>query len=221
MPLSLFIVPPRAQASRRCETQATASRQATLAFRSLDPFRALREPDRRRRDEERPFRSKQGTGNKPKNHLTEKPPYKSANLRSLLQAGETGKRCCDARLNHICVLPSRLFNRIFREDLFDPLEGLVGRCLRYHPVLDDIHPPLAPGMLGLDLRVGRIEQPILRQRRLQPNLRGVGFAVRIGEPPRIVLDDRRHARSAAAKRFLPIHSLGRLPSPSASRRTWT
>src|SRR5271168_4673708 len=26
-----------------------------LAFRSLDPFRALREPDRRRPDEERPF----------------------------------------------------------------------------------------------------------------------------------------------------------------------
>jgi hypothetical protein len=32
-----------------------ASRQAALAFRSLDPFRALRKPDRRRRDEERPF----------------------------------------------------------------------------------------------------------------------------------------------------------------------
>jgi hypothetical protein len=27
--------------------------------------------------------SKQGTGNKPKNHLTEKPPYKSANFQSL------------------------------------------------------------------------------------------------------------------------------------------
>src|SRR5438067_5793894 len=54
--LSLFIVPPRAQASRRCETQATLSGKppALLAFRSLDPFRALREPDRRRRDEERP-----------------------------------------------------------------------------------------------------------------------------------------------------------------------
>src|SRR6516225_3224895 len=55
-PIVLFIVPPRAQASRRCQTQATlkaASRQALLAFRSLDPFRALREPDRRRRDEER------------------------------------------------------------------------------------------------------------------------------------------------------------------------
>src|ERR1700730_15587744 len=51
-PIARFIVPPRAQGSRRCETQATlkaASRQAALAFRSLDPFRALREPDRRRR----------------------------------------------------------------------------------------------------------------------------------------------------------------------------
>src|SRR5882757_3842168 len=57
-PISLFIVPPRAQASRRCETTSdakAASRQAPLAFRSLDPFRALREPDRRRRDEKRPF----------------------------------------------------------------------------------------------------------------------------------------------------------------------
>src|SRR5258705_2197248 len=57
-PISLFIVPPRAQASRRCETTSdakAASRQAPLAFRSLDPFRALRELDRRRRDEERPF----------------------------------------------------------------------------------------------------------------------------------------------------------------------
>src|SRR5207245_10380541 len=36
------------------EAQA-ASRQAPLAFRSLDPFRALREPDCRRRDEKRPF----------------------------------------------------------------------------------------------------------------------------------------------------------------------
>src|SRR5690242_20256939 len=48
-----------------------------LAFRSLDPFRALREPDRRRRDEERPSRSEQRTGNKTKNnHLTGKAPYK-------------------------------------------------------------------------------------------------------------------------------------------------
>jgi hypothetical protein len=32
---------------------------------------------------ERPFRSEQKTGNKPNNQLTEKPPYKSANRRSL------------------------------------------------------------------------------------------------------------------------------------------
>src|SRR5437667_12688072 len=49
--------PPRAQGSRDRNTSfaKAARRQAPLAFRSLDPFRALREPDRRRRDEERPF----------------------------------------------------------------------------------------------------------------------------------------------------------------------
>src|SRR5262249_30948109 len=45
-----------------------------LAFRSLDPFRALREPDRRRRDEKRPFHSEQKTGNKPKRLLDRKSP---------------------------------------------------------------------------------------------------------------------------------------------------
>src|SRR5205807_5192890 len=54
-----------------------ASRQALLAFRSLDPFRALREPDRRRRDEERPSRSEQRTLSKTKTTpLTGKAPYK-------------------------------------------------------------------------------------------------------------------------------------------------
>src|SRR6516162_6178284 len=60
-----------------------------LAFRSLDTFPPLREPDRRRRDEERPFRSKQGTGNKPKNHLTEKLPYR-------FESGSLQRRICDA-----------------------------------------------------------------------------------------------------------------------------
>ena len=74
-PISRFIVPPRAQASRRCETQATLRRQAAkaaLAFRSLDPFRALREPDRRRRDEERPIplRTKNWQRNPKNNRLT-------------------------------------------------------------------------------------------------------------------------------------------------------
>ena len=43
------------KALRNTSDAKAASRQALLAFRSLDPFRALREPDRSRRDEERPF----------------------------------------------------------------------------------------------------------------------------------------------------------------------
>src|SRR5499425_1528787 len=60
-----------------------AKRQAAkpwLAFRSLDPFRALREPDRKRRDEKRPFRSEQKTGTNQNDYLTGKAPYKSDEL---------------------------------------------------------------------------------------------------------------------------------------------
>src|SRR5882672_3687570 len=75
-PASQFIIAPRAQASRRCETQASlgATRRALLPFRSLDPFRALREPDRRRRDEERLSRSEQRTDNNQKRRLDRKSP---------------------------------------------------------------------------------------------------------------------------------------------------
>src|SRR6202163_673559 len=51
-PISLFH-PPSAcsgvKALRNTSDAKAARRQAALAFRSLDPFRALREPDRRRR----------------------------------------------------------------------------------------------------------------------------------------------------------------------------
>src|ERR1700731_3861041 len=57
-----------------------------LAFRSLDPFRALREPDRRRRDEERLSRSEQRTGNKPKRLLDRKSPIQ---VRCLCPPGKT------------------------------------------------------------------------------------------------------------------------------------
>src|SRR6202521_593280 len=71
------------KALRNTSDARAASRQAALAFRSLDPFRALREPDRRRRDEERPFplRTKNCEQNPKNNRLTGKTPYKStANL---------------------------------------------------------------------------------------------------------------------------------------------
>ena len=51
---------------RIVEPTASTWRRSLLAFRSPDPFRALREPDRRRRDEERPSRSEQRTDSKPK-----------------------------------------------------------------------------------------------------------------------------------------------------------
>src|SRR6516162_8568528 len=54
-----------------------ARRQAAklcYRFGSLDPFRPLREPDRRRRNEERLSRSEQRTGNKPKIQLDRKSP---------------------------------------------------------------------------------------------------------------------------------------------------
>jgi len=46
--------------------------KALLPFRSLAPFRALREPNRRRRDEERLSRSEQRTDDKPKTPLDRK-----------------------------------------------------------------------------------------------------------------------------------------------------
>src|SRR5437588_8815668 len=65
------------KALRNTSDARRPSRQALLPFRSLDAFRALREPDRRRRDEERPSRSEQRTLSKTQNnHLTGKAPYK-------------------------------------------------------------------------------------------------------------------------------------------------
>ena len=99
----LSIVPPRAQASRRCETQASLRRQASqaaLAFRSLDSFRPLREPDPRRRDEEAfPLRTKQ-----PKTNLTGKAPYKFESCMFRRGVGRT------FRLDECGALKGRLAN---------------------------------------------------------------------------------------------------------------
>src|SRR6267142_3863609 len=72
----LTVHPPSAcsgvKALRNTSDAKAARRQAPLAFRSLDPFRALREPVRRRRDEERPFplRTKNWQRNPKNNRLT-------------------------------------------------------------------------------------------------------------------------------------------------------
>jgi hypothetical protein len=54
LPSSLSVL--RHQGAAKHKRRLAATRQARLVFRSLDPFRALREPDRTRRDEERPLR---------------------------------------------------------------------------------------------------------------------------------------------------------------------
>src|ERR1700756_3757439 len=64
----------RCQGAAKHKPRWAASRRALLAFRSLAPFRALREPDRRRRDEERASRSEQRTDYKPKSLLDSKSP---------------------------------------------------------------------------------------------------------------------------------------------------
>jgi hypothetical protein len=94
------------KALRNTSAAKAASRQAPLAFRSLDPFRALREPDYRRRDEKRPFplRTKNCQHN-PKQPLDRKSPIQvRIPLRPGGEASETGKLCranypgCDEEL---------------------------------------------------------------------------------------------------------------------------
>ena len=79
----------RLKALRNTRFAKAASRQAARAFRSLDPFRAPREPDRRRRDEERPFSSKQRTVSKPR---TERPTTHGADAAPALTAQPFGQQ---------------------------------------------------------------------------------------------------------------------------------
>src|SRR5580692_731941 len=88
-PSSLRVL--RRQGAAKHKRRYAASRQAPLAFRSLDPFRALRGPDCRRRDEERPFRSEQKTlSTTQNNRLTGKAPIQvqcEPDFLSLARAG--------------------------------------------------------------------------------------------------------------------------------------
>src|SRR5262249_20325997 len=85
--------------------------------------------------------------------------YKAAPVRRPRRAPMSRETAC-AALEWPCGrLLLALRNRIFREDLLDPIEGLLGRRLWRHPVLDDFGPGGRPDMLVLDLGIGRIEGP--------------------------------------------------------------
>src|ERR1700731_240934 len=96
------------KALRNTSDAKAARRQAALAFRSLDPFRALREPDRRRRNEERLSRSEQRTVSKTQNnHLTGKAPYKfeSISLQQRDGMGQAARKWHHRRCNQLMECP--------------------------------------------------------------------------------------------------------------------
>src|ERR1700730_13292872 len=102
--------------------------------------------------------------------------------------------------------PQSLPDRIFREDLLDPLERLFRRRLRCHPAGNDVGPGDGPDMLVLDLGIGRVGGPEGRygrpERALLP-VRPPGGVFGVG-PPGVVLDDRRHRRQVPAEPRLQI-----------------
>jgi len=125
-----------------------------LAFRSLDPFRALREPDRRRRDEERLSRSEQRTLSKTQNnHLTGKAPYKFES--GLLQRGvscEPDFLASDFRKGQVATARLALSRKPGRKRAAYPIGCRRGPALlappslpaRDHPARDLALSPLHP-----------------------------------------------------------------------------
>src|SRR5215472_11435829 len=104
----------------------------------------------------------------------------------------------------VAQTPSRLCNRVFCEDLLDPLECLFHGRLRRQAAVNDIGPGRGPDMCVLDAGVSRVEHPEVRYRWTEQTLLGVSGPVRVCQPPRIVFGDRRHAWDIAAQPGLQI-----------------
>ena len=93
------------KALRNTSLARRQSRQALLAFRSLDPLRALREPDRRRRDEKRPFPLRTKTVSTTQNNrLTGKAPYKP--IRPMGRVSQRGWASCPSSRRQSSRLPT-------------------------------------------------------------------------------------------------------------------
>ena len=146
--------PARRQAAKLC-----------YRFGPLTPFRALREPDRRRRDEERLCRSEQRTGNKPKPPLDSKSPIQ---VRILLPSSASLVRTCLPLLARQClpaapralgVLSGRRPAKMAAaRGLAKLVPKRVNRCTR--------EPPRASA--------ARMPRPLLPVRRNEPISRGTG-----------------------------------------------
>src|SRR5215469_3304261 len=68
-------------------------------------------------------------------------------------AGSDFDRLPWVRIGSAAFRRSGLRDRVFREDLLDPLERLFRGCLRRHPFLHDVDPANGPDVLVLDLGI--------------------------------------------------------------------
>ena len=92
--------------------------------------------------------------------------------------------CC---INAFDDFHSGICDRIFGEDLLDPPKRLLRGRFRRSPVLHNVCPGRRPDMLVLNLGIGRIERPVIRNGRAEQRLGRVSFSMRVGEPPWIAL----------------------------------
>src|SRR5215471_2059015 len=78
------------------------------------------------------------------------------------------------------ALSSTFRDWIFRQNRAEAPERFLGGCLRRHSFADNVGFGRAPDLLGVRFRNTGIEHGIVRYRRLQHALGGVGHSVWIG-----------------------------------------
>src|SRR5258707_2847515 len=99
---------------------------------------------------------------------------------------------------------SHLRDWVFGEDLRNPFGRFVRRCLWRHPAADDVYPGSAPYVFASDLGIGRIVHPERRCGWSEQTLFDECLAMRIGNPPRVLFDNRTHRWQVASKSCLQI-----------------
>src|SRR5262249_49682760 len=116
--------------------------------------------------------------------------------------GGSGKRLCNLRGGAVHHRPlSSLRDRVFCQNLFDPLERFFGGSLRGHSLSDHISCGQSPSLGRLALGVTRIVNGILRNRWTQQSLLRVsGYMLVLGiEPERFCLDELGDRRKPSAE----------------------
>src|SRR6516165_5966106 len=94
-----------------------------------------------------------------------------------------------------------LDDRVFGQNLPDPLERFLRRRLRRHPFPDHVGLRRAPDLLGVGLGIAGVEDGVIRHRRIHQALAGISRHVRIlgVEPEGVAFDEIRHRRQPSAQ----------------------